>query len=109
MTKKGGTMKEEILAAIQAISEKIRQLETAKRALEELLDSGPLDSDEKARPRRRTRNLGQQARKNAQAQRVRWERFRIRRANWPLRLPSITIDVTGQNWRQCGLENLFVK
>jgi hypothetical protein len=34
-------MKEEILAAIQAISEKIRQLETAKQALEELLDSGP--------------------------------------------------------------------
>ena len=41
MTKKGGTMKEEILAAIQAISEKIRQLETAKQALEELVDSGP--------------------------------------------------------------------
>jgi len=59
MTKKGGTMKEEILAAIQAISEKIRQLETVKQALEELLDSSPLDSDEKARPLRGTRNLDQ--------------------------------------------------
>jgi hypothetical protein len=30
MTQKGVTMKEEFLAAIQVISEKVRQLETAK-------------------------------------------------------------------------------
>jgi len=96
MTKKGGTMKEEILAAVQAISEKIRQLETAKRALEELLDSGPPGLRRKSLPSQRNEKPGPASPQERPG--TEGTLGAIRRAKWPLRLPSITIDgVSGNN------------